>query len=461
MNIVKRNSLSFTTLKYLVIFSITILFIMWVFQIAYLTFFYERYKINKINNIIEYIEKNPTTFVKNIEEKSYDYGICIEIINGNNSLVYNSMYKGCLLRTNNNENISSIKKQMYESKETLYKVKLIDPEYETKSILYGLRLNNGIYIYLNTTLENIESTSQILQSQMKYITLFVLVLSYIVAYYFSKRITRPIIKITNKARDLGNGNVSIKFDTSNIKELDELSSTLNIATAEFRKTDELRRDLMANVSHDLKTPLTMIKAYAEMVKDISYNNEEKRNEHLNIIITESERLNTLVNDILELSRIQSNNQELVITEFDVVEEIKNIINSYSIIKETLNYNFIINTPEKCFIKGDQKKINRVIYNLINNAINYTGADNKVYVTVTENKKKISISIKDTGKGINPEELNNIWNRYYKNDKNHRRNVIGTGLGLAIVKEVLEAHKYGYGVNTEKNLGTEFYFTINK
>ena len=218
---------------------------------------------------------------------------------------------------------------------------------------------------------------------------------------------------------------------------------------------------MANVSHDLKTPLTMIKAYAEMVRDINYDDIEKRNNKLNVIIDETDRLNILVNDILELSKLQANATTLEIEKFDLVKELNNILKRYEIIKETENYEFIVNTPDKVLIEADKKRINQVLYNLINNAINYTGSDKKVYITIVENKKDYHIEIKDTGKGIAKEDINNIWNKYYKKDKNHKRNVVGTGLGLSIVKNILETHNFKYGVKSTPNKGSIFFFDIPK
>ncbi|NLA32446.1 MAG: HAMP domain-containing histidine kinase [Mollicutes bacterium] len=457
----RNQSLSFTTLKYLVVFSITILFILWVFQILYLNFFYERYKIKNIESVYEYIIKNPNEYLEQIELKSYENGICSEIVEENKSIVYNPMYKGCILRHNNNPEINKIKRSLINKNEKIQRINLIDPEYDKKSILYSIKLNDNKKIYLNTTLEIIESTSQMLQGQLKYITMLVMTVSCFIAFFFSKTITKPIVKISNKAKEIGKGNLNIKFDKSNIRELDELSNTLNMTIKELKVTDDLRRDLMANISHDLKTPLTMIKAYAEMVKDISCESPEKRTEHLNIIISETERLNTLVNDILELSKIQSSTQELEITKVDLVKEVENIINSYSIVKEVLDYKFILDMPKKSVVMADKQKINRAIYNLINNAINYTGEDNTVYISIKEDKKTVTFSVKDTGKGIKKSEIASIWDRYYKNDKNHKRNLVGTGLGLAIVREVLESHNFKYGVNSKRNKGTEFYFIINK
>ena len=204
----------------------------------------------------------------------------------------------------------------------------------------------------------------------------------------------------------------------------------------------------------------MIKAYAEMVRDISYKDDEKRDEHLNIIISETDRLNILVNDLLNLSKMQADADTLKKENFDLTKEIKEIIKKYEIIKETENYIFQIEVPEKAIIYADKNKINQVIYNLINNAINYTGEDKTVTIRMREEKNKYIIEISDTGKGIKKEEIDLIWNKYYKNEKNHKRNIVGTGIGLSIVKTILE-HHHEYGVNSIKNKGTTFYFKVEK
>ena len=274
-------------------------------------------------------------------------------------------------------------------------------------------------------------------------------------------LNKPIINITKEAKKLAKGNKELNIPESKIKEIDDLRDSLIYASKEINKTDELRRDLLANVSHDLKTPLTMIKAYAEMVRDLNKDNENKRNENLNIIIEETDRLTLLVNDILNLSKLEANKENLEITEFDLVDLIKKIIKKYNIIKETENYNFVLKLPEKALVKGDVNKISQVIYNLVNNAINYTGDDLTVTIEVIENKKTYTVNIIDSGKGIKKEELNIIWDKYYKNEKNHKRSKVGTGVGLSIVKNILDKHNFKYGVVSKNGKGTRFYFEITK
>ncbi len=159
--------------------------------------------------------------------------------------------------------------------------------------------------------------------------------------------------------------------------------------------------------------------------------------------------------------MQADADTLKMEEFDLTKEIHGIIKKYEIMKELENYNFVVEMPKEAIVYADKNKLNQVIYNLINNAINYTGKDKLVTIRIIEEKSKYLVEIVDTGKGIKPEEIKLIWNKYYKNEKNHKRNVVGTGIGLSIVKTILEHHHFEYGVRSKKNVGTTFYFKINK
>ena len=274
-------------------------------------------------------------------------------------------------------------------------------------------------------------------------------------------ISKPIEKISTSAKELAKGNFNVSFSSdSNLYEINELSETLEIAKNELSKTDELRRDLMANVGHDLKTPLTMIKAYAEMTRDFDNLKKEKKDENLNIIIEETDRLAVLVQDILDLSKMQSKTYELKIEEFDLDELIKSVIKRFYILIDNEGYEFVYNNKGSIIVKADKKRIEQVIYNLINNAVNYTGDDKKVFINLIKGKKKVTVEIIDTGKGIDSKDIKYIWNKYYHNEKKHKRNMYGTGLGLSIVKTILDSHNYKYGVKSEKGKGTKFYFEIN-
>ena len=340
---------------------------------------------------------------------------------------------------------------------------LINPTFNNNTLVYAVKLNGARYAFINTSIEPIDSTINIIRRQLIVVSVVVLLLSFVIAYFISNYISSPIVNINDSAKKLAKGEFNVEFNSnSNILELEELAETLNYTKDELSKTEELRRDLMANVSHDLKTPLTMIKAYAEMGRDLHKDNEGKREKDMNIIIEEVNRLSGLVDDITVLSKLQSNTEHINFEEFDLVQLVINILKRYEVYSELEDYRFIFKyNCDEIMIKADKKRIEQVIYNLVNNAINYTGDDNTIKVNVLNNDDNIKVEIIDSGKGIKESDVPYIWNRYYKNKKEHKRHLIGTGLGLSIVKSILELHGYEYGVISEKDNGSNFYFIIEK
>lgn len=366
--------------------------------------------------------------------------------------------KGCV---SSKEESLGYKKDFIRSNKERQTYELINPMFDNHTLIQAIKLDSETYAFINTSMDPIDGTVDILQTQLIYVTIIVLILSFVIAYFISHHISKPIVQMNKAAKGLAEGKFQVSFKTDeDINELNELATSLNYAKDELAKTDELRQDLMANVSHDLKTPLTMIKAYAEMSRDLHIKDKKKQKEDMNIIIDEVDRLTILVNDILELSSMQSNINELEKEDFDLIHLTQEILHRYTVLQETENYIFEFNHKEKeIIIHADKKKLEQVIYNLINNAINYTGEDNKVIINITKEKTNILVEIKDTGKGIKKEDLPYIWDKYYKNKKKHKRNLVGTGLGLSIVKNALQLHDYEYGVTSEKNKGSCFYFKI--
>ena len=455
----KKTSIQKKTLGYLLIFNIVIIILLWICQISIFDIYYEKEQINIMDDIIVSLEKGSEENLNyTLQDIAYQNEVCIAVLNDVNMLAtYNIKMKGCALSVNNRK-VGELVNSFKVGQDDVQSYRFVNEDKHISALLYGIKLN-GKYVFIYSNLEDISDFTLIIKKQIMYICIVGLFIAVIISVFLSNKLTEPITNITKKAKKMGTGNHDVTFEESGIKEIDELAETLTQAQKEMSKTDELRRDLMANVSHDLKTPLTMIKAYAEMIKDISYKNREKMNEHLDIIVDETDRLTVLVNDILNLSRMQSNADTLNVETFDLAKDIKEIVKRYQIIKETEQYVIDVEMPNSIIIKADKKKIDQVIYNLINNAINYTGDDKKVTVRVTKHKKHYLVEIIDTGKGIKESDIPYIWNKYYKNDKNHQRNVVSTGLGLSIVKQILELHDYEYGVKSVLKQGSNFYFKI--
>ena len=462
----KQNNHSLTSKiwLYLIIFSIVILMSLWLFQVIFLKSYYRWMKTRDINDIVNNISQsyNSESFDDILDSLTFNNNVCIEIID-NSGLLYssNSQIRGCLIDKDVN-NLKYIEKKsaFIKSNETIFKYETTNPKFKNETLIYGKKINNNVSVFVTTSLEPLGSTTSILASQLVYVSIGVLLLSFLVAYFISRKISKPIVKLNESAKEMASGNYNIIFESStSIKEIEELSQTLNETTVELSKTENLRRELLANVSHDLKTPLTMIKAYAEMAKDLNSKNIKKREENLNVIIEETDRLNLLVNDILELSKVQANVNKLNIEQFNLIDLIKIILKRYEYLETTKNYKFIFNFETNNIVRADKKRLEQVIYNLINNAINYTGEDKKIFINVKNTNEGVKIEIVDTGKGIEQDELDLIWDKYYKVDKSYQRENVGTGIGLSIVKNILINHNFKYGVDSVKNKGTTFWFII--
>ena len=459
----KKNSLRENIQRYFLLFSAITIGLLWIFQFVLFKYFYKEQKMNDIKATASKIKKyqNNERLETILNNLALDKRICIEVDNNDLEVLYSSTYYGkeCM----NNTQETYLYKFDFISNNKQEKIyQLTHPTLNKETIVYAIQLKNNQYVFINTSIEPIDDTQNLIKKQLIVITLLGLLLSYTAAYFISNHLSKPIKQMSKEAQKLAKGNFDIHFQKdTNIEEIDELSDTLNYAKEELEKTEELRRDLMANISHDLKTPLTMIKGYAEIAKDLHLDNKEKQIEDMDTIISETDRLTILVNDILEISRMESIKDELNKTEFDLIQMINEILLKYKVLQETEKYKFkFIHKEKEIKIVADQKRLEQVIYNLINNAINYTGEDNLVTIKVIK-EENIRVEIKDTGKGIKEEDIPYIWDKYYKNKKKHKRNLIGTGLGLSIVKKILEQHHYPYGVESTLNKGTTFYFEITK
>ena len=455
-----KNSLKRKIWQYLIIFSLVIILFLWLFQVIFINKYYEYSKTNDIKRIANklltgYKSEN---IYNTLDEISYQENLCIEITSSNSTLYRSSTTSNCLFSK------GILKESFINSGSYEETYNLENPKFTNKSILEAIKLDNNLYAFLSTSLEPIDSTAKILKEQLIIISILILSLSLLIGYFISKRLSKPIVDISRKANLIAKGKIKKEFTSdSDILEIEDLNNSLNEMMIELGKTEELEKDLLANVSHDLKTPLTMIRAYAEMVRDLTYNNKEKRDSNLNIIIEETDRLTLLVNDILALSKLQQSMDNLVFSEFDLIILIKNILKRFTIYEEKYGYKIIFKHTNirKLIIKADQKKIEQVLYNLIINAINYTGDDMTVVINISKVNNLYKVEVIDSGKGIDKNDLDSIFDKYYKSEKKHKRNLYGTGLGLSIVKSIFILHNYEYGVNTKKEKGSSFYFYVSK
>lgn len=293
-----------------------------------------------------------------------------------------------------------------------------------------------------------------------YLTLaIVLILSsaFLVLYFF--QVHRPIKEITRATNEYSKGNLSYHVKPMHNDEIGRLGMSLDYMASQLNESDKFQQKFLSNISHDFRSPLTSIKGYLEAIQDGTIP-PEMLDKYVGIMLFETERLTKLTSNILTLNELDPKSVRLDISTFDLNSIIRHTVETFegTCKKKGIKFNITYaNSVQN--VKADKGRIQQVIYNLIDNAIKFSKENSYIYITVKEKGEKAQISIKDTGCGIAKEDIDKIWDRFYKSDSSRGRDKKGSGLGLSITKEVIQAHGENIDVVSTVGVGTEFIFTL--
>ena len=498
----KKRPLRFYLSIGFLIFSALLLIVLWLFQTVFLESFYKGVKTRQVkscaSSLADYIDTdNFSDLVTEIEEQNamvvgvYDTSESVFICTYASTAQYGfdskiSMSSVYDLYYNANKNggehstITQIKREErffkpneqkmreFNGEPELYNASADElhqkhePSFErptSENLAYAKIVGSGEderLLIVESEITPVSSVVGTLRIQLIIMTVVILLFSIIIAVFLAKRIARPISETNEKAKSLAKQDYDLTFEGGEYREITELNATLTYAAGELKKVDSLQKELISNISHDLRTPLTMITGYAEVMQDLP---GEMTAENLQIIIDETNRLNSLVTDLLDISRLQSNTADIKKAPFSLTKCIESIFARYTKLIENDGLIIAFEHEEEVFIMGDELRITQVLYNLINNAINYIGEDKTVIVRQTVKDERVRVEVIDHGEGISEENLKYIWDRYYRVTEEHRRAKIGTGLGLSIVKNILIAHDAEYGVESKPGEGSDFWFSM--
>jgi len=471
------KGIRFNTWLYFLVFSFSILALLGFLLLVLIKPYYRQNKLSFIDNITAQIEsslinsKADQTAVDNMSKLVMGNNACALIFNENGNVIYESDSLGELCLLNKDIEIDGRHYILSQNPDELkalltddnLNMTITSPLSSSEMLLYGKFIRSELanyYFVLNTPIEPVESYIDFIMRQYLYIALIVVCISLFVSFLLSGKIALPIVRMKKEADLLADGKYNVSFETASYSEINDLAITLNDATNKLSKVDELRKDLVANVSHDIKTPLTMIKAYGEMIKDISGDDPLKRNEHLDVILKETDYLSRLVSDMQEYSKMQAGYIELKKTNFDLNEVCLEVVDLLQQLIDDKQLDLKLNLLP-VVVYGDEIKISQVVYNFLSNAIKHSSDGSAIEINIIDSEEKVRLEVRDYGEGIAEDSLPYIWDRYYKIDKSFNRSQNSTGLGLAIAKAILEAHNADYGVVSQVDEGSTFYFEINK
>lgn len=317
------------------------------------------------------------------------------------------------------------------------------------------------YLMIHKYLADSQNNQKILL-RAAVITVFVIyLLSFVVLLAFQYFVYLPLRKITEAATQYASGNLEYEIPVNTEDEMGYLSASLNYMSSHLRDMEDYQKKFVANVSHDFRSPLTSIKGYVEAMADGTIP-PELHEKYLKIILFETERLTDLTQDLLTLNEFDTKNILLNKEVFDIHEMIKNVAASFEgTCKQKKISIEVIFPPRNLNVNADKRKIQQVLYNLLDNAIKFSDMDSVVTIETTERGEKVYTSVKDDGIGIPRNSLNKIWERFYKSDLSRGKDKKGTGLGLTIVKEAIQAHGENINVVSTEGVGTEFIFSLPK
>ncbi len=459
----KKTKLSINYQIFISMMALTLVLILlvWIFQMGFIKLIFQTVKENTIekasNDVSESFDVN------NIEEyvskKSTEYDIPIAVFKflsqDNISLVCADPESAITQSVGNEEILCSWFNSACEEDNHTYSSTSAN-ELVRVTLVYNSQDGADVWymVVLNTSTAPPLSLVLVIRNTLAFLSVLAIIVSVIISYALSRSISSPIASMSKKAKSLTLYDYDVEFEEKGPSEVRELAISLNSATAELKKLNDTQKELIANISHDLRTPLTMISGYSEVMRDFP---DERTSENMQIIIDETARLNSLVNDLLTVSKLQSGTQIMDLKIVSLTQVVKDTVKRYEKLLEHKEYKIFFEHDGEVFVSADETRLLQVVYNLINNAINYTGEDKTVIVRQEVTGDVARISVIDSGEGISEEKLPLIWDRYYKVDKVHKRAILGTGLGLSIVKNILLLHGSRFGVSSEVGKGSTFWF----
>ncbi|NTW05939.1 MAG: HAMP domain-containing histidine kinase [Peptococcaceae bacterium] len=454
---------------------VLILVLLWLFQIVFWESFYTNMRISAIKEQgIEiaqaYDEIDQKAFEEMIDSYCYNNNLSLELLDKNGEPIYvggltgSSGFGGHFMMIKNSAR-KQVMDKVIDGEEVT--VSLDHPRFGNKIVLIGLPvIKDGISgaLLITMPLASVVDTVLILKKQFLYIALVLLFSSMIISSLIARSFSKPVIEIQKVSEKMASGDFSARVTSKGQDEIGKLAASINYLGQQLAKNETLRKEIIANVSHELRTPLSLIRGYAETIRDVTWNDLAKREKNIAVIIDETERLSALVDDILSLSQLQSGYLKLDIKEFSILDLINRVTKGLDIYSQK-NYIQIIQkcTATVLSVRADEGKIEQVVFNLLNNALNHSPIGGIIEIAISDFSEYVKVEISDNGRGIKERDIPYIWDRYYRGegDEDIKENNYRSGLGLSIVKGILEAHNARYGVTSSLNVGTTFWFELKR
>ena len=461
------------------VFVLTALLILWALQVFMLDAFFYQVTKNRMTEAAVQVEimhtKGAADFTERVYATALNNEFCISVFGSDGRLLTTAdVGGGCIIHVVDDKTLNDLyQKALENGGEYFHRAALggfqnakehntiLSGKYNVRDRILYVSVKDtprgALIMLFDAAVSPVNLLKGAVTMQLILVSIVLILAAGIMANVLAKNLSQPIADVNRAAKKLTAGEYDVQFTGESYREIYELSDTLNQTANDLRRTDRMQKELIANISHDLRTPLTLITGYCEMMRDIEGENTP---ENMQVVLDETARLSSLVSDLIDVSKYQSGAQKMEIESVDLDFLILETIERYRKLMAGSDYTFVYESVGPTFANCDKKRILQVIYNLVNNAVHYAGEDKTVILRLAaaEGGKK-RVEVIDHGDGIAGEDLPLIFDRYYKVDKVHKRAVTGTGLGLSIVKGILESHGAAYGVESALGEGSTFWFEL--
>lgn len=428
-------------------------------------------------------EGDSEEFQIELEKKCANSNITLMVISSNGTIIQSNVSNKDMLLEQFLEIMFSAQSQeavLIENTESYIVEKTPDTRLKSDYLVLCGTLQNGNQILLRTALESIKESVGIANRFLAYVGIASVILCAIILYFVTKRITNPILQLAEISKRMTNLDFEAKFHSRGENEIDFLGEHMNQMSETLEKTiselksannqlkidiekkeqiDEMRKEFISNVSHELKTPIALIQGYAEGLQECINDDAESREFYCDVIMDEAEKMNRMVKNLLTLNQLESGNEQVVFERFDIVELIQGVINATAILREQNGIDLTFQIEEPMYVWADEFKTEQVLTNYISNAIHYASGEKRIVITVKNIEDVVRISVFNTGAPIPESEVEHIWEKFYKVDKARTREYGGNGIGLSIVKAIMESFHRDCGVINYED-GVEFWFELD-
>lgn len=418
-----------------------------------------------------------------LEKKCANSNITLMVISSNGTIMQSNVSNRDMLLEQFLEIMFSAQSQeavVIENTENYIVEKTPDTRLKSDYLVLCGTLQNGNQILLRTALESIKESVGIANRFLAYVGIASVIVCAIILYFVTKKITNPILQLAEISKRMTNLDFEAKFQSRGENEIDFLGEHMNQMSETLEKTiselksannqlkidiekkeqiDEMRKEFISNVSHELKTPIALIQGYAEGLQECINDDAESREFYCDVIMDEAEKMNRMVKNLLTLNQLESGNDQVVFERFDVVEVIQGVINATAILREQNGIDLTFQVEKPMYVWADEFKTEQVLTNYISNAIHYASGEKRIVITVKNAGDIVRIGVFNTGNPIPEPEINHIWEKFYKVDKARTREYGGNGIGLSIVKAIMESFHRDCGVINYED-GVEFWFELD-